>query len=1520
MANLKSGTLLGGNLIWHQGNLEFQTVDTRLDYKGHKVYTEAHKPTTQEINAVNRSGDTMTGKLKMTEGSGIEWTPLTDGNLARGVVYKNRIGSNLGFAGAQWTGNATELSNYFFGQYVTGSPWSDSEAWMSIKKDGEVYIDGNRAYHAGFKPTWADVGGNLYWDNSTAGYIKAKSNLIFDHTITTLIKPFNSSTKLINLGDAASQWKEVWSNSYRGGNIDITSNAYLRGVTLSNTYNALDNSRLISFSADKILRIGNSADTETHTRIHGTGADGLKLSVWQDDADKWVYHEGHKPTPSELGVQPSLTTPFSTRMYYVSHTITEELLGADGNSLKNDSSYLVRLVTQSTGTSTGAVYNITVNSTGVIALTLIAHKNDGSNHPELSIIDDKVRVKTKHDNKYNVSVLMQEVTSGSPNNMWIDNVEYFSRFHKPDVTEVTNAVSKLGDTMTGALTVPSISTNRFDKNDTSGTLISSTNTPVGSSIYINWRGGNNILEFKRGHSTTDNTSEVTAHGKLFASKGLEVVATEQNAVRLTNTNRAVNTIASGVEADWYDNKLLFGHKRDTSSGSVGFAASLDGTELFNARPDGTGYLKTNRIYTTGYKPSWEDIGGDSYWADGANNSQTKNSRIWIVSGGDSASNGGILPARAATGSSAWSVIGRNDYWFNESWVNSYRGGSINVDGRLTLNNSGPTINLKDTDNKGAFLHTNSNVFYVLRSSGNNSDSWDNGSNGRHPLMLDLNTGDATVSRGVKAYYAESNALASQYGTLAPFYNDYSTAQTSAYFPAWKQKGIHTVGAEDWVTSMGQSVNASGVAETTLHMIKHDGTSRAWSFKTNGEFRSGGSIYENGHRVYSSGNKPTASDVGLSNVPNTAHTSAATANTVAVRDAAADINVRLLRSNYANETRCTGAMAFRVNNTTDNYTRYCSDTGAIRTWLGTYSKTEADGRFLGKTATATRANDIVGHYISGGSEKPNYFGGGKLRCHMLNSAAGIPSLSWSDVVWVSGYTGSDVKLSNALIFSKSGAARAGFRQQNYDSTTWGTFNEFYHTGNKPTAADVGAPTVTNGTVTRLTAIGTGNDYSTGGVMLNGNGSPNTVFPTLGFHQPGKYAASLQCRSGGKLSVYTQGGTVLGEMNAKRFTGESMNLTSAAFMQSFATSGTGGSTMNGSLDVKLSLAARGITNYYGDYRVERPSTTGGWARGLTFTNGSTTLGGVGILGSGTTGQYIALGMGSNWWDTNSSMRISANDVTFQKPVINSLNQYMRGDGRKHIVWQNAAGTATSGYIYNDPNGDMSMNRGEQGGSTMSLQSNCLYVTGNGGGQGAFSADNVHGGSWVSWQTRPSALLLTPALNGMNHSAFSIWKVTTWGQSNWASQGVHAVDGHFNNTESILYVGNNQYTWGGRGFRTKGVIIESAKVTDVHPLFLTKTATTALDIVCGITSNKIVRSDAMHEDTNPRISIKPKSVKQFLPEAYHEFYDTTESNLKKRSLTKTEGVDLGAIVAMQLEAIKELKSANDALLARVEALEAA
>jgi hypothetical protein len=82
----------------------------------------------------------------------------------------------------------------------------------------------------------------------------------------------------------------------------------------------------------------------------------------------------------------------------------------------------------------------------------------------------------------------------------------------------------------------------------------------------------------------------------------------------------------------------------------------------------------------------------------------------------------------------------------------------------------------------------------------------------------------------------------------------------------------------------------------------------------------------------------------------------TANTLVARDGSGDINVRLLRASYANQSTISGAMAFRVNNGSDNYTRYCSDPAAIRTFIGAGNYN--DIRSLGAPAFTNGANPNI----------------------------------------------------------------------------------------------------------------------------------------------------------------------------------------------------------------------------------------------------------------------------------------------------------------------------------------------------------------------------------------------------------------------------------------------------------------------------------------------------------------------------------------------------------------------------------
>jgi len=67
----------------------------------------------------------------------------------------------------------------------------------------------------------------------------------------------------------------------------------------------------------------------------------------------------------------------------------------------------------------------------------------------------------------------------------------------------------------------------------------------------------------------------------------------------------------------------------------------------------------------------------------------------------------------------------------------------------------------------------------------------------------------------------------------------------------------------------------------------------------------------------------------------------TPSTVVLRNSESDINVRLVRSEYADQSTISGGIVFRTNSTTDNYLRICNDPAAIRTFLGA----QASGSYI-----------------------------------------------------------------------------------------------------------------------------------------------------------------------------------------------------------------------------------------------------------------------------------------------------------------------------------------------------------------------------------------------------------------------------------------------------------------------------------------------------------------------------------------------------------------------------------------------
>ena len=198
------------------------------------------------------------------------------------------------------------------------------------------------------------------------------------------------------------------------------------------------------------------------------------------------------------------------------------------------------------------------------------------------------------------------------------------------------------------------------------------------------------------------------------------------------------------------------------------------------------------------------------------------------------------------------------------------------------------------------------------------------------------------------------------------------------------------------------------------------------------------------------------------------------------------------------------------------------------------------------AYTSASNYLGGHYTSGGTEKPNSstFGAGKLKLAMLGSGNLGFGGTWNDVLWLSGYTGGDVKGSYAIVCNKYNDD-IWFSRQNFDSASWGTGRRLLHSGNhtefSPTLTGTGASGTWGISITGNAGTVTNGVYTTGNQTITGlkifeNATPSTgtdakhlelLSPqgaatdevSLMFHQSGRWYH--QIRSSGNGFQFTQG---------------------------------------------------------------------------------------------------------------------------------------------------------------------------------------------------------------------------------------------------------------------------------------------------------------------------------------------------------------------------------------------------------------
>lgn len=147
--------------------------------------------------------------------------------------------------------------------------------------------------------------------------------------------------------------------------------------------------------------------------------------------------------------------------------------------------------------------------------------------------------------------------------------------------------------------------------------------------------------------------------------------------------------------------------------------------------------------------------------------------------------------------------------------------------------------------------------------------------------------------------------------------------------------------------------------------------------------------------------------------------------------------------------------------------------------------------------------------------------------------------------------------------------------------------------------------------------TGNDYHTLGIMVNGNGTANTIKPGIGFHQPGVFAGSIRMNDGSTFGLYTQGGSGLANLslngwytNFGYINGDGIHLTSG-WLRTVGQTGWYSESYGGGWYMTDSTWLRAYNNkqiYTGSTSADAIHTAGGMnASGRIYGGGIVTAGG-------------------------------------------------------------------------------------------------------------------------------------------------------------------------------------------------------------------------------------------------------------------------------------------------------------------------
>ncbi|MGL4763843.1 MAG: pyocin knob domain-containing S74 family peptidase [Aeromonas sp.] len=136
----------------------------RVGADNHKVYHEGFKPTAADVNAVSKSGDTMTGRLtaagftSSTAGNAFSTAKTSDGSYGS-------VSAESGFVMLWKRNNSATVSDNFIGIY------NNTLQFRQDNGTGDKKYKDHLVYHTGHKPSASDVGAIA----TGAAYLKAET-------------------------------------------------------------------------------------------------------------------------------------------------------------------------------------------------------------------------------------------------------------------------------------------------------------------------------------------------------------------------------------------------------------------------------------------------------------------------------------------------------------------------------------------------------------------------------------------------------------------------------------------------------------------------------------------------------------------------------------------------------------------------------------------------------------------------------------------------------------------------------------------------------------------------------------------------------------------------------------------------------------------------------------------------------------------------------------------------------------------------------------------------------------------------------------------------------------------------------------------------------------------------------------------------------------------------------------------------------------------------------------------------